>query len=78
MTEVEVVGTAVPTYTSRIDQGRVIVDVSDADVVGKTANLGTAAARNASIASAQGELVRQAPAASAGRRSGRPRRRGSR
>ncbi len=32
VTEVEVVGTAVPTYTSRIDQGRVIVDVSDADV----------------------------------------------
>ena len=32
VTEVEVVGTSTPTYTSRIDQGRVIVDVSDADV----------------------------------------------
>jgi type IV pilus assembly protein PilQ len=37
VTEVEVVGTATPTYTSRIDQGRVIVDVSDADVEGAVA-----------------------------------------
>ncbi|MBI2394021.1 MAG: type IV pilus secretin PilQ [Deltaproteobacteria bacterium] len=32
VTEVEVVGTATPTYTARVDTGRVIVDVSDADV----------------------------------------------
>ena len=32
VTEVEVIGTSTPTYTARIDQGRVIVDVSDADV----------------------------------------------
>jgi type IV pilus assembly protein PilQ len=32
VTEVEVVGTATPTYTARVDNGRVIVDVTDADV----------------------------------------------
>ncbi len=32
VTEVEVVGTSTPLYTARIDNGRVIVDVTDADV----------------------------------------------
>jgi len=31
VTEVEVVGTSAPTYTARLDSGRVIVDVTDAD-----------------------------------------------
>jgi len=32
VTEVEVVGTSMPSYTARVDNGRVIVDVTDADV----------------------------------------------
>jgi len=32
VTEVEVVGTSTPSYTARVDNGRVIVDVTDADV----------------------------------------------
>ena len=32
VTEVEVIGTSTPMYTARLDAGRVIVDVSDADV----------------------------------------------
>lgn len=32
VTEVEVVGTSTPSYTARIDNGRVIVDVTDADI----------------------------------------------
>lgn len=32
VTEVEVVGTSTPSYTARVDNGRVIVDVSDSDV----------------------------------------------
>lgn len=32
VTEVEVVGTSTPSYTARVDSGRVIVDVTDADV----------------------------------------------
>ncbi len=32
VTEVEVVGTSTPNYTARLDQGRVVVDVTDADV----------------------------------------------
>ncbi|MGZ3419122.1 MAG: type IV pilus secretin PilQ [Polyangiales bacterium] len=32
VTEVEVVGTSVPTYSARLEGGRVIVDVTDADV----------------------------------------------
>jgi len=32
VTEVEVVGTATPTYTARVETGRVIVDVTDTDV----------------------------------------------